>query len=330
MKQSAIGYLLFALFLAACGAYFWESEKEMSMVRAAPETDRQPVILATATLYIEPVTVTPAPTIYVTPTPNEAATIAQINLEAANKNLEASGRQATAIVDAARIAAQALAQKSESDERLAGQAVLLQELVNKGKTIDAMMLSFGLRRDEINLAHDQLNEGKNRVWVEALWASALICLAAAMVVTALLRRSVQHAAPVKQVLHVEKPGGGTERIPAPPVQDYESFMAWAGAVVAGETVAVDHWEQSGMFVGSYRKVHSWLVRWHLIMRHPKSGRAVLNPTGERVLVEWIIAYPLPHNNESAKKAALSSVHTDSVTTETVGEGLSGDSSGGAL
>lgn len=263
---------------------------------------------------------TPVPTIYVTPTLNEAATVAQINLEAANKNLQASGTQAAAIVEAANIDAQAGQRKSESDERLAAQAIVLQKLINDGKSIEAMMMSFALRRDEIHLAFERLEADKSGIWVEAAWAFGLVCLAGAMVFTALMRRSAPVAEPVKQVIHVDKPEGGTERVPAPPVQDYESFVDWVGAVVAGETVAVDFWEHAGMFVGNYRKVHTWLVRWKLIMRHPKTGKAVLNAKGEQVLVAWLVANPLPYNEKSARNAPLPSVHTESVRTEAEGEG----------
>jgi hypothetical protein len=125
-----------------------------------------------------------------------------------------------------------------------------------------------------------------------------------------------------QVIHVAKPAGNNiDRIPAPPVNDYQNFVAWIGAVLGGETVAVDFWEQAGRFVGSYRPLHLWLVKNKLVMRHPKSGRAVINSTGEQVLTAWLIANPLPLINESQKNTPLPSVYTVSVPTEAEGEWL---------
>lgn len=126
----------------------------------------------------------------------------------------------------------------------------------------------------------------------------------------------------QQVIHVAKPDSNNiDRITAPPVSDYQNFGDWIGAVLGGETVAVDFWEQAGRFVGSYRPLHLWLVKNKLVMRHPKSGRAVINSTGEQVLTAWLIANPLPLINESQKNTPLPSVYTVSVPTEAEGEWL---------
>jgi hypothetical protein len=125
-----------------------------------------------------------------------------------------------------------------------------------------------------------------------------------------------------QVIHVPKPvSNGIDRIPAPPVNDYHNFVDWVGAVLAGETVSVDFWEQAGRFIGNYRNLHLWLVKNKLIMRHPKSGRAVINATGEQVLTGWLIANPLPQPQQTPKSTPPPPVHTDSVHTETEGEWL---------
>jgi hypothetical protein len=166
-----------------------------------------------------------------------------------------------------------------------------------------------------------------RAWAEtfAVLGLGVLALVFAGVAVGAIRRK---PAPVvvdktTQIIHAPKATGGTgiERIDTPPVQDYESFVAWVGAVLAGETVAVDFWEERKRFVGSYRKVHIWLVKNGLIMRHPQSGRAVINAKGEQVLTAWLMANPLPLSDSIAKTAPPPSVNTDSVTTEAEGEGL---------
>lgn len=127
-----------------------------------------------------------------------------------------------------------------------------------------------------------------------------------------------------QIIHAQRPHGtGIERIPPPPVDNYDSFVSWAGAVLAGETVAVDPWEDAKKFVGNYRKLHLWLVKNKLIMRHPQSGRAVLNEIGEQVLSSWLVANPLPYSQAIDKNAAPPSVCTESVHTDAEGEGEGG-------
>jgi hypothetical protein len=166
-----------------------------------------------------------------------------------------------------------------------------------------------------------------RAWgsVFATFALGVTCLLIGVVAVGAIRRQPAPVVEETKVFHVVNKPGQIERVPAPPVQDYESFRDWAAAVVAGETVSVDFWEQAGRFVGNYRKVHSWLVRWRLVMRHPKTGRAVLNGVGEQVLTHWLIDNPLPHSSKSPKTAPPPSVHTDSVITEAEGEGLAEES-----
>lgn len=161
--------------------------------------------------------------------------------------------------------------------------------------------------------------------VFAIFAAGVLALVFAGVAVGAIRRPPAAVTVMeKPVIHVEKDDGGTARVENPPYSNYEDFIDWCAAVVAGETVAVDYWEESGRFVGNYRKTHSWLVRWKLIMRHPTSGKAVLNPTGERVLTKWMVSNPLPHAGGLPKRAPLPTVHTESVHTEAEGERLATD------
>ncbi len=127
-----------------------------------------------------------------------------------------------------------------------------------------------------------------------------------------------------QIIHAQRSAGNLARIPAPPVDDYESFVAWIGAVLGGDTVAVDTWEQAGRFVGNYRKLHLWLVKNELIMRHPQSGRAVLNDEGERVLTEWLVANPLPQCQIDGVITHPTARTHGTVSTDAEGEGLGGN------
>jgi len=177
-------------------------------------------------------------------------------------------------------------------------------------------------------ANAQAQTANALAWGEvfAVFSLGTLCLVLAGVAVGVIRRV---PAPVvvddrPQVIHVTKPAGNNvDRIPAPPVSDYENFVSWVGAVLAGETVSVDFWEQAGRFVGNYRKLHLWLIKNQLVMRHPKTGRAVINATGEQVITAWLIANPLPQTQQSAKSTPPPTVHTDSVPTEAEGEWLEG-------
>lgn len=152
------------------------------------------------------------------------------------------------------------------------------------------------------------------------FAIGVLALVFAAVAVGAIQRKPAPVVVRRNVTHVQK-SNSTRRIPDPPIEDYIGFINWATTVVAGETVAVDHWEQAGRFPGNYRKVHLWLVRWKLVMRHPQTGRAVLNDDGAAVLTNWLIANPLPHHGGSTKTAPLLAVDTESVITEAEGEGL---------
>lgn len=280
----------------------------------------EPVVMATATL-AQMVLAEPTATVYQTPTPNQQATLVAMELEAANKNLEASGRNATAVVQAAQLNAQAIQYQADAEVRISENDVILQTLINQGKEYDALMMSYAMQRDEIHLRFAELKQSDQQVWVQVLWAAVLLFMSSALVYSARSRQAaVVKAAPVKQVLHVTS-NASTERVPAPPVEDLASVLRWCGAALAGDSLAIDNWEKSGRFIGDYRKLYSWAARWKLLMRHPQSGQTVLNQKGEDVVGEWMRANPLPHGDIGTDLAPISTVYTESVHTETEGEGL---------
>lgn len=162
--------MLVTLFLlSACGSF---------------EAAAQGVSLATPTL---------APTISATALPpteavsSVALDAAEMNMAAAADNLRAASIQATAIVDAAKIAAAASDRKAQSDESVAQYEVELQKLKNIEKEIEYGMSVIAMERDRIHNESIGLDIRKANMWATYLTGAGLVLLALAMFAMAWVR-----------------------------------------------------------------------------------------------------------------------------------------------
>jgi hypothetical protein len=258
----------------------------------------------------------PSPMPTAEPTINAAATTAAINLAAAEKNYQAAEIQAKAITDAANIEATALIEKGKSEENVANAAILLQQAKNDEQA---------LINKNIELQEKLLEEQNNAValGIEDKYASArIVVIVAGVVLIAVLiiifsikflrdqHREPAQPANTKQVIHISD-GGQTDRVPPPP-GTLEALHDWMLAGLAGRSLAINEWEQSGQYDGDYRELYVWAGRWKLLMRQPQTGWTVLSERGVRVCRAWMAANPLPHHEIDAELAPIPSMSMDSM------------------
>lgn len=321
---AAIGVML-----AAAG-----SEVDIPPAVAAPE-------LPTATLYYPGMTETemplPSPTmqVLITPTPNAAATVAWVNWDAAQKNLEAANVEAAAIIEAAKIAALAADKKSESDQNLAQAAIILQERRNEEAALNTQNAYYAMRRDEI---HANLVIAEKKSFGDVIWAVALICLSIAMVVSAWLRkpaqivvqRTAEQSKAVAGLMEKETDGNGWDRIaPIPDGISVEMVYFWLRIALDNkDSLAVDAWESrkdSPFKSPLYRRWHRWLTdpRHRFLAGDPaRRNITILSERGRRYFVQrWMPANPLPYHSVGPENASIATVTTGIVATGAEGEGL---------
>lgn len=291
------------------------------------KTQATPVLVAVS----ESETPEPQPTVEPTPTVDAFATYqaqsalnssaqakaAADNLEAARTLAESQDRLGESNVRTAQIYAAQKQSDNEAEIELAALEVKRLEEENKKRELEN-------KNRELEIMSIEQNRQAIYDWVILIVTIIIAVVVLFGVVVFFVNtlgqpRRRQTSAKNPTVIYVKRDDGASERISEPPYTDHENFIDWCAAVIAGQTVAVDFWEQAGRFVGDYRETHRWLARWKLMMRHPKTGVAVLNPTGERVITRWMVNNPLPHPYSSEKNAPLSPVSTESVSTEAEGE-----------
>jgi len=331
--------ILGGVILAAIGLMLYAANSEID----APPAAAAPELLSTATLHYPGVTETilplasPTMPLIQTPTPNAAATVAYINWDAAQKNLEAANIEGAAIVKAAEIAAQAAAIKAESDDNLAQAAIVLQERRNEEAALNAQNAYFAMRRDEI---HSSLVLAEKRSFGDVIWGVALICLSIAMVISAWLRRPNQVivervAGQTKQVtglMEKETDGNGWDRIaPIPDEISVEMVYFWLRIALDNkDSLAVDAWESrkdSPFKSPLYRRWHRWLTdpRHRFLAGDPaRRNITILSERGRRYFVQrWMPANPLPYRSNDPESATIATVTTGIVATGAEGEGVLG-------
>lgn len=328
--------ILGGVLLAAIGLMLYAANSEIDVPPAAAA----PELLSTATLHYPGVTETvlplasPTMQLIQTPTPNAAATVAYINWDAAQKNLEAANVEAAAIVEAARIAAQAADKKSLSDEKLAQAAIVLQERRNKEAELNTQNEYYAMRRDEI---HADLVIAEKKSFGDLIWGGALICLSIAMVISAWLRRPA-HQVVVKRTAEQPKPvaalmekddAGGWDRVGETPDEiSVEMIYFWLKIALDNkESLAVDAWEarRSPFTPTLYRVWHRWCndPRRRFLAGDPaRRNMTILSDRGRRYFVQrWMPANPLPYRSEGQENATSAPVSTGPVATGAEGEGL---------
>jgi len=326
--------ILGGVVLAAIGLLLYAAGSEGDApVVAAPE------LLPTATLYYpaaEADMPLPSPTMQaamISPTPNAAATVAYINWDAAQKNLEAANIEGAAIVKAAEIAAQAAAIKAESDDNLAQAAIVLQERRNEEAALNAQNAYFAMRRDEI---HSSLVLAEKRAFGDVIWGVALICLSIAMVVSAWLRRpaqvvverSAEQPKPITALMEKDDAGGWDRIGDTPGDISVEMIYFWLKIALDNkESLAVDAWEarKSPFTPTLYRVWHRWCndPRRRFLAGDPaRRNMTILSDRGRRYFVQrWMPANPLPYHADGPENANSVTVTTGPVATVAEGEGL---------
>lgn len=329
--------ILGGVLLAAIGLMLYAANSEID----APPAAAAPELLSTATLHYPGVTETilplasPTMPLIQTPTPNAAATVAYINWDAAQKNLEAANVEAVAIIEAAKIAAQAADKKAESDQNLAQAAIALQERRNEEAALNTQNAYYAMRRDEI---HADLVIAEKKSLGDLIWGGALICLSIAMVISAWLRkpaqivvkRAAEQSKAVAGLMEKETDGNGWDRIaPIPDGISVEMVYFWLRVALDNkDSLAVDAWESrkdSPFKSPLYRRWHRWLTdpRHRFLAGDPaRRNITILSERGRRYFVQrWMPANPLPYRSEGLENATSATVSTGPVATGAEGEGL---------
>lgn len=341
MKQVfRTSFLLLALIVAALAAYSWENrEKSSQVVAQEPTMTMQKsfafVEQATPTLMLTPSAV-PSPTVdgpvltALAAIATETERVLYVNLQISQNNAKFADALSTQnVIEQQKLAGTSTAAPGAATATLAAQStenyLLMQGWTATAEYPTAIVAAASAEAAATVVIANAEATAKtalpNQVLQIVLFAClAVLCLVFAGVAVGVIRRKPAPQIIKQNIMHIEKDDeSGVQRVPDPPVDDHESFLNWCAAALAGESVAVDPWEKGGRFIGNYRQLYIWLVRWELLMRDPLSGRTVLNPKGERTISGWMMANPLPHPGIDAEIAPLPPVNTESVCTETEGE-----------
>jgi hypothetical protein len=317
--------LLFALVLIACSSPARADNPQ-------PVALAQEAMLETATA--QPATLTPEPTVDYQATSAYWATQAASDRQAALDSREAE-LSARAAEQAAGVA---IAQMTQDAEQLqatvtaeANNAQATAQTANQTQTAllvaatatgQANMNILLKQQTDFARAEREAKTATQNIIVGAAFAFALILFLAWLFLSVIYHLREQEKAPVTpvHVTHITNahPGGyGTTRRISDPPGDTEKIRAWAVAALAGESIAVDPWEASGIFTKNreYRHgVYAWVMA-HKFDTINAKGERVLSEEGMITMSDWLVRHPFPVSDNNPVEPPPPTVDTVTVGTE---------------